>query len=345
MGESALLETAIVAGGCFWCLQGPFEALPGVMRVTVGYTGGSKADPVYEEVGRGTTGHYEAVKIEFDPEQTSYARILDVFWRQIDPTDPGGQFADRGSQYRTAIFYLNDTQKREAENSRESLARSGRFSKPIATEVKAASAFYPAEKHHQGYYRACPAKYERYHRLSGREDFIGRYWAPGAKAGSERQSRAGGKYAKPSAAELKARLNPLQYDVTQACGTEPPFRNAYWNNYREGIYVDVATGEPLFGSRDKFDSDTGWPSFSRPLEEESVVEREDLSHGRRRIEVRSRCGDSHLGHVFADGPEPTGLRYCVNSAALRFIPKKDLVKEGYGEYQILFTSGGRSERP
>jgi len=330
-------ETAIVAGGCFWCLQAPFEALPGVKKVTVGYTGGRTANPTYEQVSGGRTGHVEAVMVEFDPSKISYEKILDKFWRQIDPTDHGGQFVDRGSQYRTAIFYADARQKWEAEQSRQALAESGRFDRPIATEIRPAGVFYPAENYHQGYYRTCPVAYERYREGSGREQFIRQHWSvklAKENAGMER------KYSKPRPEELKKQLTGLQYQVTQACGTEPPFQNEYWDNHREGLYVDAVSGEPLFSSRDKNDSGSGWPSFDRPLEPENLVEKPDVSHGMSRTEIRSKHGDSHLGHLFPDGPKPTGLRYCVNSAAMRFIPKEDLEQEGYGEYLPLFEGRG-----
>ena len=339
-GPAARTETATFAGGCFWCIDSAFREIPGVVSVTSGYTGGTASNPTYEKVSTGTTGHFEAVRVEFDPARVTYADLLDVFWLQIDPTDAGGQFADRGPQYRTAIFFHDESQRQTALDSARKLSQSGRTNGKIATLVLPAGQFYPAEEPHQDYARKCPYQYESYRRGSGREDFvrnnIEKKKAMSAAAPAKPVPEDAQKYRKPEDAALKNALTPMQYDVTQSCGTEPPFDNAYWDDKREGIYVDVVSGQPLFSSRDKFDSGTGWPSFTRPITEGSVTEHEDKTLFMRRTEVKSSRAFSHLGHVFPDGPGPDGQRYCINSAALRFIPKEDLEKEGYAEYSKLF---------
>ncbi|NLY38160.1 MAG: peptide-methionine (R)-S-oxide reductase MsrB, partial [Firmicutes bacterium] len=317
-------------GGCFWCMVAPFAGHPGVNKVVSGYTGGRTENPTYEAVCRGDTGHCEAVQITYDPAIVSYETLLELFWRQIDPTDPGGQFIDRGPSYRTAIFYHNARQKALAEASLRALEASGRFAAPLATQILPAGPFWPAEEYHQDYYRKNPAHYEAYRKGSGRDAFIRKHW-------TDRQDEQALKQDKQA---LKEKLTPLQYHVTQEGGTEPPFHNAYWNERRPGIYVDIITGEPLFSSLDKFDPGCGWPSFSKPLQKELLVERVDRSHGMSRIEVRARQSGSHLGHVFDDGPPPTGLRYCINSAALRFVPLEEMEKEGYGRYLALFRKRG-----
>jgi len=334
-GESV----ATFAGGCFWCTESDFEKLPGVTRVISGYAGGKEQNPTYQQVSAGTTGHLESVQVFFDPSKVSYADLVEYLWRHIDPADAGGQFVDRGKQYRSAIFYHDEEQKRIAEESKARLEKSGVLGgKAVVTEIRPYEAFYPAEDYHQDYYKNNPVRYKYYRFGSGRDQYLSKTWGDKHDGGAEPSDPAAPPEAfkKPGDAELKKTLTPMQYKVTQHEGTEPPFNNAYHDNKRPGIYVDIVSGEPLFSSLDKYDSGTGWPSFVRPLEPGNIVTRQDKSLFSTRTEVRSKMADSHLGHVFNDGPPPTGLRYCMNSAALRFVPAEDLEKEGYGKYAELF---------
>jgi peptide methionine sulfoxide reductase msrA/msrB len=231
-GPTAL---ATFAGGCFWCMETPFEELPGVLDVTSGYSGGDEPNPTYGEVSSGSTGHAESIQVRYDPTRISYETLLQVFWRQIDPTDAGGQFVDRGRQYRSAIFVRTDEERRAAEASRDALAASGRFSKPIVTEIIAFRSFHPAEDYHQNYYETHPIRYKYYRHGSGRDQFLEKAWegAPPVEIPDPR----GDRWRRPSDAELRARLTEEQWRVTQDEGTEPPFRNAYWDNHADGIYA------------------------------------------------------------------------------------------------------------
>lgn len=333
-----------LAGGCFWCTEAYFQEHPGVIDAVSGYAGGDKQDASYLKVSKGNTRHREVVQITYDSKVISTEEILDIYWSHIDPTNTLGQFADKGFQYTTAIFYHDNAQKESALDSKKRLEDSNLFSKPIATKVLPFVNFFKAEEYHQDYYKKASDHYEQYKKGSGREGFVEETWAKDAAirfleteqmVSTNRKIKTDYNYTDEEIAEMLKNLDPLAYHVVAENGTESPFNNKYWNNKADGIYVDIVTKKPLFSSTHKYDSGTGWPSFWRTIDDDSVTLHEDNSLSTTRTEVRSDAG--HVGHVFNDGPvEEGGRRFCTNSASLLFIPKEEMNAQGYEKYLHLF---------
>ncbi|MEM9830908.1 MAG: peptide-methionine (S)-S-oxide reductase MsrA [Bacteroidota bacterium] len=315
-------EVATLAGGCFWCMEAPFEGIDGIRTVTSGFSGGDEQNPTYEQVSAGSTGHREVVQITFNPEVISYMEILDVYWKQFDPTDGEGSFTDRGFQYSPAVFAHTPTQKEVAEASKEALMASGIFGAPILTPILPYRGFYRAKEYHQDFYRKEPFTYRNYRIESGRDEFIAKFWeVPKAE-----------NYLRPDSLKLLETLSFVQYGVTMNNETESPFDNAYWDNTEDGIYVCIISGAPLFSSVDQYDSGTGWPSFSRPIDTRFLKKQICEFTGYAEIRIRSLYGDSHLGSSYFQGPEPNNIRYCINSAALKFIPLAEMYGTNYERY-------------
>jgi len=350
--ELTQYKRAYFAGGCFWCTESDLQKAPGVREVVSGYAGGTVVNPTYSDVTSEKSGHREAVEIYYDGDITTYENLVHYHLMHIDPTDAGGQFYDRGESYQAVIFYTTDEERLIAEKSLQALSDAKIFEKPVAVKILPYKNFYSAEEYHQNYAEENTVKYCAYRESSGRDAFLQKYFGnksweelvgttntvPASTDSSVQNMDASAKldfsrYVKPSAEELKTKLTDIEYDVTQESGTEKPFDNAYNENHRAGIYVDIVSGEPLFSSDDKYESGTGWPSFVKPIDPQYIVEKVDKGFFSTRTEVRSKYGDNHLGHVFPDGPaDRGGLRYCMNSASLRFIPREEMEKAGYGDF-------------
>jgi peptide methionine sulfoxide reductase msrA/msrB len=342
--ELSKYQRAYFAGGCFWCTESDLQKAPGVIEVVSGYAGGHVENPTYSDVTSEKSGHREAVEVYYDDTVTNFERLVQYHLMHIDPTDAGGQFYDRGESYESVIFYQTPEEKMTADRAIQELNDAKVFAKPIAVRVLPYTNFYTAEEYHQNYAEENTVKYCAYRESSGRDTFLQKYFGGKSWEQLTASSVSDGTISpagmmdfshsvKPSDDVLRAKLTDIEYEVTQKEGTEKPFDNAYNDNHAAGIYVDIVSGEPLYSSKDKYDSGTGWPSFVRPIESAAVVEKVDNGLFTTRTEIRSKYGDNHLGHVFPDGPvDRGGKRYCMNSAALRFIPLEDMEKEGYGTY-------------
>jgi peptide methionine sulfoxide reductase msrA/msrB len=377
-GAMADRASAIFAGGCFWCVESDFEKAPGVIDIVSGYSGGRSKNPTYKNYASG--GHREVIFVVYDPTKVTYAGLVEYLLKHIDPSDRTGSFIDKGLQYTPAIYYATPEEKAEAQRVVKAVDDMKVLRGRVAVPILPRQAFWPAEEYHQDYHSNNALPYGKYRATCGRDAFVQKLWGPAANqltipgafpdeaqiskaqqdtadAEEAKQGSATANsdqdntrapwmnFKKPSDRELRKKLSAIQFEVTQKNGTEIAFRNPFWNQHEKGLYVDIVSGAPLFASTDKFESGTGWPSFVKPVDPALITSRVDRSESPARTEIRSRIGDSHLGHVFEDGPQDRGgLRYCINSAALRFIPHRKLQAEGYGEFLELFEDGTQAER-
>ena len=315
------LEKIYFAGGCFWGVDEYFDRIYGVAEVTSGYANGSGGKPTYEEIIYEDRGFAETVEVSYDPARVSLEELTEYYFDVIDPTTLNKQGNDQGEQYRTGIYYIDDTDKTVIDKQVKQEQKS--YDKPIVTEVLPLENYYLAEEEHQDYMKKNPDGYCH----------IDLNVLLDVEIHPE-------DYERPSDATLKERLTEEQYKIAVHDGTEKSFSNEYWDFFEPGLYVDITTGEPLFSSADKYDSDCGWPSFTKPIDPDVVTYHDDTSYSMERNEVRSRAGDIHLGHVFDDGPkEYGGKRYCINSGALMFIPLDDMKDEGYGDFVNIVVNG------
>ncbi|MDO5057018.1 MAG: bifunctional peptide-methionine (S)-S-oxide reductase MsrA/peptide-methionine (R)-S-oxide reductase MsrB [Lautropia sp.] len=324
-------QTIYLAGGCFWGLEAYFQRIPGVIDAVSGYANGkSEEAPRYEDVIYRGTGHAETVRVSYDADRLSLDDILQYYFRVIDPTSLNRQGNDRGTQYRTGVYYTDAAQRPVIQAALD--AEQQKYRQPIVVENLPLAHFHEAEEYHQDYLVKNPNGYCHIDITRADEPLPPKAGKPAGQSGAARKGFDLATYQKASDAELKQVLTAEQYRVTQQSGTERAFTHEYDHLFEPGLYVDVVSGEPLFSSKDKYQSGCGWPSFTRPIEKAAVTEHDDNSYNMHRIEVRSRAADSHLGHVFPDGPrDKGGLRYCINGASLRFIPLAQMADEGYGD--------------
>ncbi|GAA0319771.1 bifunctional peptide-methionine (S)-S-oxide reductase MsrA/peptide-methionine (R)-S-oxide reductase MsrB [Psychrobacter aestuarii] len=329
-GKPINTRTIYLAGGCFWGVEAYMERVAGVVDAVSGYANGDPKlkDPSYEQVIDGS-GHAETVKVTYDADRIDLETVLDYYFRVIDPTSMNKQGNDRGVQYRTGIYYTDAKDKDIIE--RVIAQKQQDYTQAIVVEDKPLDNFYFAEMYHQDYLAKNPNGYCHID-LSLADDkpegqLSGRTLAPVSSVADTLKPK---RYANYDKNALKDTLTQAQYDITQKAGTERAFSHEYDHLFAPGVYVDVVSGEPLFLSTDKYDSGCGWPSFTKPIDPQVITEHKDKSFNMTRIEVRSRVADSHLGHVFDDGPKDRGgLRYCINGGALQFIPVSRMAQSGY----------------